>query len=85
MRFELIPYKGSMLTKAEIRLLQYSESLDDKRRKYEEEKRHERLILEQSLQTSALSGIQLVSHLYRSFKYSLLTCLFNEHFLRLFF
>ena len=61
MPLELFPYQGAMLSKAEIRLLKYSESLDEKRKKYEDEKRHERIILEQSLQTSALSGIQLVS------------------------
>ncbi len=56
-----------MLTLPEIKLLQFTESKRIARLKLEEEKREERLLLAQSLQSSMLTGMQLVRYHFTDF------------------
>ena len=57
----MIQYKGSLYTSQEIRLLQFMENNLNEKRRLEEDKRQERILLTQSLQSSMLMGMHIVS------------------------
>ena len=58
----MISYKGSLYTPQEIRLLQFMEKNLNEKRRLEEDKRQERILLTQSLQSSMLMGMHIVSY-----------------------
>ena len=57
----MISYKGGLYTSQEIRLLQFMENNLNEKRRLEEDKRQERILLTQSLQSSMLMGMHIVS------------------------
>ena len=60
----MISYKGSLYTSQEIRLLQFMENNLSEKRRLEEDKRQERILLTQSLQSSMLVGMHIVSFMF---------------------
>ena len=62
--FKMISYKGSLYTSQEIRLLQFMENNLSEKRRLEEDKRQERILLTQSLQSSMLVGMHIVSFMF---------------------